>query len=810
MADQPEIGGVASAGKPLKAKDGIFISYARTDGKAFAGKLRDTLEGENLNCWQDIVGMEGGRDWWTQIQDAINNVEFLVLVMTPAAMRSKTVRKEWRFARQQGVCVYPVIATPKTEFDPLINQLPRWMRDSHFYDLGHDTEHFERGSNWLRFLNDLRSKCEVPRVPFMADDLGVYIQRSKEYDALIALLIDTDRDEPKAITSAFALKGAGGYGKTTLARAICHDERIQEAFDDGILWVTLGESATMDTVRQQIDSLITVLSGQRYDAPSLEAAKTHLRELMADRDILLVIDDVWKRDHLEPFLQGGARVARLITTRMGESLPDRARKVDVNEMARDEAYALLTVGLPADQAEAQRERLAALTARLGEYPLLLKLANGILNKRAQERGVDKALDYLDELYDEYGINLGDRERKITGAIRASIRQLTDEERGCYEKLAIFSDDVDIPLTTLARLWAVKPIRAELLCETFLSFSLLLRYDEATQTIRLHDVIRRHLVESAADLRGMHNAFLDRYALTHWRDLPTDEPYLWDHLAYHLIEAERGDDLITTALDLRYLARKTSVRGTAAAEADLLDAAKRETTTPALELLTRNYRNLAHILARCADEKDTLNTLYARLNHLTELQAACAALETTARPRIEPVRALPDLPHPALIRTLTGHGSYVTSASFSPDGTRIVSASSDNTLKLWDAVTGAVIRTLTGHDSDVNSAAFSPDGTRIISASRDNTLKLWDAATGADIRTLTGHTNGVTSAAFSPDGRMIVSASRDNTLKLWDAENGICLATFYADAPLLTCAWSPDGVHLVAGGGMYWLRWVAPV
>jgi len=102
---------------------------------------------------------------------------------------------------------------------------------------------------------------------------------------------------------------------------------------------------------------------------------------------------------------------------------------------------------------------------------------------------------------------------------------------------------------------------------------------------------------------------------------------------------------------------------------------------------------------------------------------------------------------------------------------------------------------------------------IVSASRDNTLKLWDAATGADIRTLTGHTNGVTSAAFSPDGRMIVSASVDGALKVWDAENGVCLATFYADAPLMTCAWSPDGVHLVAGGevgGMYWLRWVAPV
>lgn len=155
----------------------------------------------------------------------------------------------------------------------------------------------------------------------MADDLGVYIQRSKEYDALIDLLLDTERDEPKAITSALALKGAGGYGKTTLARAICHDERIQEAFDDGILWVTLGESASYDTVREQLESLIFALSGERANAPTLEAAKTRLRELLGDRDILLVIDDVWNADHVRPFLEGGERVARLITTRMGNALP---------------------------------------------------------------------------------------------------------------------------------------------------------------------------------------------------------------------------------------------------------------------------------------------------------------------------------------------------------------------------------------------------------------------------------------------------------------------------------------------------------
>jgi TIR domain-containing protein len=206
----------ASRHKSPQQRSGVFISYARSDGEAFAHRLRQQLEKQNVPLWQDRVGMEGGRDWWSQITDALDNVAFIALVATPNALKSEIVRKEWRYSRQQGVCVYPIKGSPNLNFE----SLPHWMRDQHFYDLG-SLEDDSHGPEWQKFLNDLNKTPDVRRVPFMVEDLPTgFVQRPNEFDQLVALLLDKNREEPVAITAA--LRGAGGYGKTTIAKALCH------------------------------------------------------------------------------------------------------------------------------------------------------------------------------------------------------------------------------------------------------------------------------------------------------------------------------------------------------------------------------------------------------------------------------------------------------------------------------------------------------------------------------------------------------------------------------------------------------------
>ena len=124
--------------------------------------------------------------------------------------------------------------------------------------------------------------------------------------------------------------------------------------------------------------------------------------------------------------------------------------------------------------------------------------------------------------------------------------------------------------------------------------------------------------------------------------------------------------------------------------------------------------------------------------------------------------------------LTGsmpHHGGINSAQFSPDGQRVVTASTDKTARVWDASSGKPLGEPMKHELPVNSAQFSMDGQRVVTASNDMTARVWDASSGKPLGEPMKHEERVNSARFSPDGQWVVTASADGTARVWDSASG---------------------------------------
>ncbi len=137
---------------------------------------------------------------------------------------------------------------------------------------------------------------------------------------------------------------------------------------------------------------------------------------------------------------------------------------------------------------------------------------------------------------------------------------------------------------------------------------------------------------------------------------------------------------------------------------------------------------------------------------------------------------------------------------SPGGRRIATASRDQTVRVWDSISGRLLLTLTGHTAAVNAVAFSPDGRLLLTGSDDVTARVWDSSSGRQVRVLKGHSGTIRAVAFSPDGRRIVTGSADRTAKVWDAASGRELFPLMGHSDWIWCvAFSPDGRRIVTGG-----------
>jgi WD40 repeat protein len=162
---------------------------------------------------------------------------------------------------------------------------------------------------------------------------------------------------------------------------------------------------------------------------------------------------------------------------------------------------------------------------------------------------------------------------------------------------------------------------------------------------------------------------------------------------------------------------------------------------------------------------------------------------------------------ALLLTLEGHSGPVYAVQFSPDGSKLASASRDKKVMVWDPSTGARLHTLEGHSDEVNAVQFSPDGSKLASASHDKKVMVWDPSTGARLHTLEGHSAGVLAVQFSPDGSKLASASDDKKVMVWDPSKGARLHTLEGHSDEVNAVqFSPDGSKLASASDYEKVVW----
>lgn len=188
----------------------------------------------------------------------------------------------------------------------------------------------------------------------------------------------------------------------------------------------------------------------------------------------------------------------------------------------------------------------------------------------------------------------------------------------------------------------------------------------------------------------------------------------------------------------------------------------------------------------------------------------------------------------LVVSLEGHDKGVSSVRFSPDGTRLASASADKTVRIWRVADGACLATLVGHEKGCSECAWSKCGRYVVSASDDKNVHLWcvdpDAPAAAPaakedvhnddvqnddddtsnvqtrpaffgecLRVFAGHTAHVFSVDLSPAGNVLVTGSVDETVRLWDVLRGTCMNVLPAHSdPVTSVRFSPDGTTVCSG------------
>ena len=383
-------------------------------------------------------------------------------------------------------------------------------------------------------------------------------------DVVDHLLPIRRRAGPRRVT----LHGMGGAGKTVLATVVAHDPRIAAAFPDGVLWIETGPAPSLLVLQKKWASKIR--PNQPFTATTVDDGTAFLREILAGKRLLLVVDNAWHREDLAAFDAADEGGALLCTSRdplVGHAIGAWPR--EVAELEWDQALDLF-----ADWAELDRVDLPAITdAILGGVDRLalgVAMTGGMVAERrrlgtATNDACNEVLALINAA-DPAQITQaipGYPHPNLGAAIQVSIDDLSETDRSAYRQLAVFADRGPVARAAIDTLWASRPVPQVTDLLVRLGRRALI-FADAHGNLALHDLQYELLTHQlAGNAARVHRQLLDHYRRccpNGWWPSGPDDGYFLQNLCYHLAAARRKTALQNLLADYDWLDRKLASDG----------------------------------------------------------------------------------------------------------------------------------------------------------------------------------------------------------------------------------------------------------
>ncbi len=380
-------------------------------------------------------------------------------------------------------------------------------------------------------------------VPFQAPPLPHHFVTRSEINTELKTYLLTDEASSDA-SDISAVHGLGGVGKSTLVASLANDQDIWKRFPDGVLWVTLSQQPDLTLL---LNNWLQTLGDYSFRAIETETISNHLRNILQNKSILLIVDDAWQADHAIPFLVGGPHCHTLITTRDAEVAEDvGARIYNLDVMTEAQSLSLFEKQL-GQLDNNDHGQAVALAKELGYLPLALELA-------AAKLKADSSWSALLNIFRKRVANLTKfaakdvtyRNESLRLSLGLSLEALSDDDRSAFMWLGVLPEDIVINPTIATRLWGqLEDPDADKRLHRFQERALLRSVSDDHPYYILHDLLHEEAKIQLADhimpLPQAHATLLERYKRDTqnnlWHTLDNDG-YIYAHLTWHMEQADQ--------------------------------------------------------------------------------------------------------------------------------------------------------------------------------------------------------------------------------------------------------------------------------